>query len=379
MEKLKKNDLLLSDSFHLKDYETPINMKSFFLILIGILLLSSSPASCQLDSTNVQHALLDTLQEGSGLFDSNELLQISLRFNITEYKRKRSDVDYLDAIMTYHISETDSINKEVKVKSRGEFRRNYCNFPPLLLNFKMKDTIGQEFSRIDKLKMVTHCRPGTEENLFREFLIYKLYSALTENSFRVRLLKVNYINTFKKSKVESEYAFVIEPIDLLAKRIDAIEVETRLTQKNIKPEMMDRMAIFNYMIGNPDWSVPIQHNIKTLVQASSAQPNLGVIVPYDFDISGLVNTKYAIPFEGLRIKTVRERIYLGICREEQVFINALNEFSDKQEEFYKIINEFPYLKEKSKERMISYLEEYFRDLEKPDILVKVFRRDCIDF
>jgi hypothetical protein len=243
----------------------------------------------------------------------------------------------------------------------------------------MKDTVGQEFSRIDKLKMVTHCRPGTEENLFKEFLIYKLYNALTDNSFRVRLLKVNYINTFKKSKVESEYAFVIEPLDLLAKRIDAVEVKTNLTQKNVKPEMMDRMAIFNFMIGNPDWSVPIQHNIKILAQAKSAQPDLGVIVPFDFDISGLVNTDYAIPFEGLRIKTVRERIYLGICRKEQNFIDALKEFSDKKNEFYAIINAFPYLKEKSKQAMISYLDEFYRDLDKGNILPRLFMSDCINF
>jgi len=354
-------------------------MKSPFFSILVLLVFLVKPALCQIDPADSSYAVADTLSENSGLFDSDELLLISLRFNTTEYKRKRSDKDYLEAILTYHISDKDSINKEIKVRSRGEFRRNYCFFPPLLLNFRMKDSIQGDFASINKIKMVTHCRPGTEENLLKEYLIYKLYNALTENSFRVRLLRVTYINTFKESKPISEYAFVIEPIDLLAKRINAVEIETKLTQKNIKPEMMDRMAIFNYMIGNPDWSVPIQHNIQVLAQANSARPDLGVIVPYDFDITGLVNTKYAVPAEGLSIKSVRDRIYLGICRDEQVFNNALNEFSDKKEEFYEIINEFPYLKVKSKEKMIDYLEEFFRDIDKGNILARQFLRECIRF
>ena len=28
--------------------------------------------------------------------------------------------------------------------------------------------------------------------------------------------------------------------------------------------MLDRVAIFNYMIGNTDWSVPIKHNVILL-------------------------------------------------------------------------------------------------------------------
>jgi len=357
-----------------------VKMRINFSILAGLLLFLVSPVLCQNDTINTRNSVADTLHENSGLFDSNELLLISLKFDITQYKKKRSDKDYLDAILIYYTSDKDSTVKEIKVRSRGEFRREYCDFPPLLLNFRMKDSTTGEFYHIDKLKMVTQCKPANEEILLKEFLIYKLYNVLTENSFKVRLLRVNYINTFKKSKPVSEYAFVIEPIDLLTRRINSVKVlTTNLTQKNIKPEMMDRMAIFNYMIGNPDWSVPIQHNVLILSQPQSERPDLGIIVPFDFDFSGLVNTNYAIPFEGLRIKTVRERIYLGICREEQVFINALNEFLNKKDEFYKVINEFPYLNERSKKDMISYLDEFYRDFDKRNTIAKKLQIDCMHF
>lgn len=354
-------------------------MRSISYIFFCLLFVIGRPAFCQSDSLDIQNAVADTLLENFGLFNSDELLTISLRFDITQYLRKRSDKDYLDAILTYYISDKDSVNKEIKVRSRGEFRQSYCSFPPLLLNFKMKDSIEGEFFKIDKLKMVTHCNAGTEENLLKEFLVYKLYNVLTEVSFRVRLLRVNYIDTFKKRKPIGEYAFVIEPVDLLGQRTNSVEVKTNLNQKYIKPEMMDRMAIFNYMIGNTDWSVPINHNILILSQAYSERPDLGLIVPFDFDYSGLVNTYYAVPFEGLGIESVRERRYLGICRSKEVFINALGEFLNKKEEFYKVINDFPYLKEKTKKEMIIYLDGFFNLIDQRNTLVYDLLDGCISW
>jgi hypothetical protein len=356
-------------------------MKLSFGIICCILVFIALSAFGQSDSLYNQYAIADTLQEDIKLFDNNELLKVSLRFDITQFKKKRSDKDYLDAILTYYTSEKDSVNKVIKVRSRGEFRRSYCEFPPLMLNFKTKDTTIGEFSRINKLKMVTQCIAGNEESLLREYLTYKLYNVLTDNSFRVRLLKVNYINTSnKKKKTISEYAFIIEPVDLLTRRLKAVEVKTtNLTQKNIKPEMMDRLAIFNYMIGNTDWSVPIQHNILILSQGNSERPDLGVIVPFDFDFSGLVNTTYSSPFKDLKIKSVRERLYIGICRSKEVYKNALREFSDLKDEFYRVINEFPYLKEKEKKDMISYLEGFFTGIDKRETIVNSMLYDCISF
>jgi hypothetical protein len=355
-------------------------MKSHFYILSALLIFLIRSVSGQNDSLNTHFVASDTLSENSELFASNEMLRISLRFDITKYKKTKSDKEYLDATLTYHTSEKDSITKDIKVRSRGVFRRNYCELPPLMLNFKSKDTIPGEFFKINKLKMVTQCFTGSEETLLREYLVYKLYNVLTENSFRVRLLKVNYINTSKQNKTLSEYAFVIEPIELLAKRLDAIEVKAaNLNQKKLKPEMMDRMAIFNYMIGNTDWSVPINHNVLILSQAHSERPDLGAIVPFDFDFSGLVDADYASPFPDLKITSVKERLYLGVCRSEEVYINALLEFSNKKDDFYKVIKEFPYLREKSKKEMIIYLDGFFNGIGKRNTIVNKLLEDCISF
>lgn len=355
-------------------------MRFIYCLLFSLFVIQETPAYIQNESTVNQYSAADTLPENLGLFDSNEILTISLQFDITQYKKKKFKKDYFDAILSYQSSNKESINQEIKVRARGNFRLTYCDLPPLLLNFKMEDSTKGEFSGVNKLKMVTHCITGNNNILLKEYLTYKLYNVITENSFKVRLLKVNYINTSGKGKTLSEFAFVIEPEELLARRLNSAEVTTtNLTQKIIIPEMMDRLAIFNYMIGNTDWSVPINHNVLILTQGNPERPGTGIIVPYDFDYSGLVNAHYATPYEGLRIKSVRERMYLGICRSEKVYIKALSEFSDKKEALYKVINEFVYLDAKSKEDMISYLNSFFKDFDKNNTLAKKMLSDCIYF
>jgi hypothetical protein len=351
------------------------------LIVIQILFfISISSVYSQNDSISNPYAAADTLKNDFGLFTNDEIFELSLRFDINEYKKTKSEDKYLDAILTYHINSNDSINKEIKLKSRGVSRREICQFPPLSLNFKKTDFIKDDLSKIEKVKLVTHCERGNEEYLFREYLVYKLYNILTENSFKVRLVKINYINTYKESKPISTYAFFIEPIEFLAERTNSREVElTNLSQTNILPEVMDRVAIFNYMVGNTDWSIAGQHNCKILAQINSQRPELGILVPYDFDYTGLVNSRYAVPYEPLGLKTVRERYYLGMCRSDDVFQNALKEFSDKKEECYKTINEFPLLSEKSKKDMIDFLGSFFQGLEKQRFVLSDMKRTCKNF
>jgi hypothetical protein len=355
-------------------------MKKIFSILAILAGFSVLPSLCQLDSINMQYAVSDTLQEDITLFDSDELIEISLKFDITRYKRKRDESEYLDATLIYHKGPNDSIVKSLKVRPRGISRLSICDFPPLMLNFRKTDSIDSEFNRIDKIKMVTHCSAGGEEYLLKEFLIYKIFNSLTEYSFRVRLIRVNYINTAKETKPVREFAFLIEPVVTLGNRTNTEEVESaNVTQKHIKSDIMDRMAIFNYMIGNTDWSVPIRHN--TLVMAGSQYLGLesGIIIPYDFDYSGLVNTSYAVPFDGLGLESVRERRYLGVCRTAEQYKNALKEFLDKKEDIYKIINQFTYLDAKTKKEMIGYLEGFFKGFDKRDTNVNLLLKDCIKF
>jgi hypothetical protein len=349
-----------------------------FMTLPASAFFFSSAFGQESDKDSIQ-AVSDTLQD-FGLFTKTDLMHLALRFDLKQYTRKKPKDEYLKAVLTYYINEKDSVNKEVRLKSRGEFRNGYCSFPPIRLNFSKADLKRPDLKKIDKIKLVTHCQSGNEEYLFKEYLIYKLFNVLTDNSFRVRLAAVDYISTTQKDKVIRTYGFFIEPIEILAERLKTVPVESpALNQKNIIPEMMDRVAIFNYMIGNTDWSVPGQHNVRVLSGNTFDTPGLGTAIPYDFDYSGLVNAHYAIPTEGLGIDNVTQRRFLGICRPEENFKKALKEFSDKKSDFYKVINDFEYLSDKEKKGMINYLDEFYHSLEKIDGILNIFNNECKEF
>jgi hypothetical protein len=355
-------------------------MNKNILLFFFLTFSAAMPAFGQNDTIVNPYAANDTLSNDFGLFSNDEVLNLTLRFDITNYKKKKSKDEYLKANLTYHINDKDSVNKEIRIKSRGEMRNAYCDFPPVRLNFKKSDFKKDDLKAIETMKMVTHCESGNEENVFKEYLIYKLYNVLTETSFKVRLVKVEYIDTYKKRKPVNTYAFWIEPIEMLAKRVNTVEVQTlMLTQKNILPLWMDRVSIFNYMIGNTDWSVPNQHNCKVLADPKSPNPELGILVPYDFDYSGLVDAAYAIPYEPLGLKSVRERAYVGICRTEEEFNSSLKEFIDKKDEFYKVITDFTMLDVKDKAKMIGYLDSFYEEFDKRNTIVTNMMSRCKKF
>ncbi len=351
-------------------------MKKQVLIQFVIIVFLSLPLYSQVDNSDSSYAAVDTLSQDIGLFTSDEILNLSLRFDLTEYMRKKPKEEYMKAILTYHINEKDSINKEIKLRSRGISRNSICNFPPISLNFKKSDIKSPGMAKIDKIKLVTHCNSGNEEYLFKEYLIYKLYNVLTDYSFKVRLVKVDYISTAKNQKIIRSYAFLIEPLDILAERTESVPVESPgITKNNIIPSMLDRMTLFFYMIGNTDWSLAGQHNIKVLSVIDSDHPGQGAVVPYDFDYAGLVNAHYALPAEGLGLENVRERRYLGYCRSEEQYTEALKEFKENKGEFYRIINDFTYLNEKEKKFMIAYMDEFYKELEN-GYLIPALLREC---
>jgi hypothetical protein len=356
-------------------------MKKIFVVLLFISSFFVQPVFCQIDSLRATYAVKDTQDIKVTLFDTDEVFEISLKFDIPRYKKARSDTMNLDAVLTYYISDTDSVVKNIKVRARGNIRRTaICDFPPLMLNFKMKDPAGKEFAGINKLKIVPYCRIGYEQYVLKEYLVYKLYNVLTDYSLRVRLFKITYLSSVKEKKPLTQFGFALEPISLFEKRTKTKELNySNVTQRNLRPEILNRAAIFNFMIGNTDWSVPIKHNVILLTDAKNSTANDNLIVPYDFDYSGIVGTDYAVPFETLPIKTVQERLYMAVCRSETEFENALTEFKEKKDEFYKVINTFPYISDNSRKSMTRFIDGFYYYMDKRNSLIKKLGADCIWF
>lgn len=335
------------------------------------------------DHLLAQTAISDTSTKRFGLFDNEKLIEISLQFDLTTYFRSKPQEYYLKANITFHLSKTDSINKEIRLKTRGVFRNRYCMFPPIELNFKKAKFGYTDLDKISKLKLVPQCSSGKdkEDYVLREYLAYKLFNVLTDTSFRVRLLTVNYIDTQKKRKPVKQFGFFIEPAEMLAARTNSILIKSRnLNQKSIVPKIMDRLALFNFMIGNYDWAVPGLHNVLVIKSLNYDPYGMGIAIPHDFDWTGLVNASYAIPAEIIGTENVRERVFEGVCRSKEVFRKELDVFLAKKEEFYRVINEFPYINTKVKKDITGYLDGFFDQLiGSRDIILYNLMNSCKNF
>lgn len=315
-----------------------------------------------------------------GLFENESILDISLHFDLGTYLRKKPKDEYLKAVFTINPGKSDSISRKIKLRTRGQFRNSYCAYAPIELNLKNAHFGYTDLDSIGKMKLVTQCSSGAqfESYVLREYYAYKLYQVLTDTSFRVRLLRVTYYDSEKKKKPMTQYGIFIEPVEMLAERTGSVQVKNpKINQKHVIPVIMDRVAIFNYMIGNYDWSVPGQHNVRVL---KTLKNPLGIAIPYDFDWSGLVNATYAEPAEIVGIRNVRQRLFLGVCRSRQTYNGDLDLFAAKKNDFLNVINNSALLKNSDKTDMADFLNGFFDQLKgNRESLLYFLTENCKNF
>ncbi len=314
------------------------------------------------------------------LFGKDRLIRLSLIYDGKLYRRNRHRPEYQKALLRIQLEDSSWVEKPVKIKARGEFRRNYCSYPPFKLNIKKADFDNEYLDRAGAMKFVTQCKePRLYENLLlKEYLIYKMYNVLTDESFRVRLVQMTYVDTSrKKNQVYTKYGFLIEPLKSLVRRLNAVKVASgAIKSGDIEPFCIARVALFEYMIGNTDWSLAGQHNIK-VIKPLDIHRLPALTIPYDFDYSGLIDAPYAVPAENTGLESVRDRLYRGPCLPDSVNERAVCLFLDKRKEMETIIRDFPYLSEKVKKEMLHYLEDFFHELEVPAVRKNMIFGDCL--
>lgn len=323
-------------------------------------------------------AVVDTIYTNVDLFGVTSPMKITLTLNLKEYQRNKQKGEYMPAKFTYQINDTLILEKEMRVRARGNFRRNYCQFAPFWLNIKKADVENRFLKDTKKIKIVTHCGDSKSyrDLVLKEYLAYRIYNILSPVSFRVRLIDMTYVDTGRKGKITHTWAFMIEPEEMVAERHQALVFKKDdLGMRLMEPEAFDLVALFMYMIGNPDYSVAGRHNVKILGMEGFGSVGY-TPVPYDFDYSGLVNASYAIPGENLGISSVRERYFLGLCREDEAYLKAISTIDNHREEILELIRTFSYLDERDRREMIQYLEGYFRKSENPEVLIRDLKGTC---
>jgi len=306
------------------------------------------------------------------------VMEITLEADFQDLIKRKSNDEYRDAVLKYQYNDSVLISRNLKIKPRGNMRKQICHFPPLKLNFPKKDVFIKELKDFDKIKMVGSCRKSKSygQYLLAEYYVYKLYNILTEFSLRVRLLRVRYVDTSGRYKTDTRYAFIIEPVDELADRLDYIPIDVSGIHPNLmNPAKTNAMDVFQYMIGNTDYSVAGLHNVK-LIKSTSFNIQEPVVIPYDFDYSGLVNTTYAVPYETLNLENVKERKFMGFCRTEQELGLTFEIFEKHKKEILSVYNSDCLLNKPFKKQSLKYLEEFYQNIANKHLVENDFLNGC---
>ena len=264
----------------------------------------------------------------------------------------------------------------VKLRTRGIFRLKKCAFPPIRLDLPAHKVEGTLFAGQDRLKLVTHCQGDRlyERNLLREYALYRAFNTVTDSSFRVRLAHVTYIDSARHDTV-TRYGFLIESDAGLAQRISAHTLAAdNLYDPIMDPSYMTMVSIFQYLIGNTDWSVYKRHNIAIFQQVAEPKPLFAV--PYDYDFSGAVNAPYAIPPEQLHTQSVRQRVYRGFCQPDSILAPVLDRFRGAKDSMYAAVRAVPDLPERDARDVLEYFDEFYKLLDNRAAVNREFGRGC---
>ncbi len=232
------------------------------------------------------------------------------------------------------------------------------------------------FDGQENLKLVTHCRnlKAAEQYPLREYAAYRIFNLLTPKSFRARLVKVTYVNTAGNKSLGTHNGMLIEDDGDLAKRMEGRIVTQSELLSRLDRDNFTLVTTFSYMIGNLDVSVLGQHNVK-LVQT---QNRAVYVVPYDFDYSGLVDTPYAMPPRELdKVTSVRDRMYRGPCRSMPELETFFAQFRAIRPAIATMYESIPDFDEKGKKRALEFLDEFYRTLDRPNVVKRDFTAYCL--
>ena len=144
--------------------------------------------------------------------------------------------------------------------------------------------------------------------------------------------------------------------------------------QNVERNEFRKMAVFQYMIGNTDWSVPFLQNIKLITNDSTKAP---VAVPYDFDHAGIVDADYAKPAPELELSSIRERLYRGFCvKDLKDFEETFELFNQLKDDFYKVYTNCTLLSRNYVKSTTRFLNDFYKVINSDKATYLEFGKPC---
>ena len=320
---------------------------------------------------------------GNPLFEDQTKLDVIIEMPMKTIVKDAEDRPEVPGVLRYTDAGSEVV-LDVTMSTRGHSRLEYCRFPPLSLNLKKKQVEGTLFEGQNKLKIVTQCRPSKiyKRYLFQEFGIYRGFNVLTDNSIRVRALSITFRDSEGRDEDDVQQAFFLESDKEVAERLAMEPIKA----PTIYPAQLDSrhasiFSLYQYLIANTDWSMlkgpgsePCCHNGKVIITPGTT--NGWIVLPYDFDQAGLINTKYSVPADGLGIRSVKQWLFRGRCLNLEYLDESIVKFNELRPQIEEALNP-PGIDQRSRKNALKYIDRFYDIVNDPKKRKREIEDDCL--
>jgi hypothetical protein len=273
-------------------------------------------------------------RDQGSFFNSEMPLSVTLTTDIGRIRKDKGEKKpWRSGTITY----TDSAGKEYKIpvqlRTRGIWRLKNCEIPPLRVNFARATSVGTPFWGLDMPKLTSVCRNDDqyEQYILQELQLYRVQNLLTPISHKARLVNITYVESASGKVFAKRAAIMLEEAEAMAQRIGGLEVKLKGARADDLDPFHNAFAgVFQYFIGNTDFSIAGLHNMELLSQ----QDGTVYPIPWDYDFAGAINTRYATTDPSLTIRRVRERLYRGYCGPPEEVTRVVALFKEKKDAIY---------------------------------------------
>ncbi|MBK8920782.1 MAG: hypothetical protein IPM81_04625 [Saprospirales bacterium] len=285
--------------------------------------------------------------------------KFTLETDLTTLLENRRSTEYTPAVLTLE----NGKSFQVRVVPKGKYRRKVAEIPPLKIKFPKKALAAEGLDTLNEVKLVLPCYESEagDELIVKEYLIYKMFEHLTSACVRARLVRVTLRDNHVEKFSRKMYALLVEDNEETAARLNGYEIEQfGMPVDSMVTQQVAMVALFEYMIGNTDWDIPMIRNLRLIRSKMSSRV---LVIPYDFDFSGLVAAPYASPSSESGLHTVRDRFLMANGIPQEALRRAVQILKSAQKDLYAICRS-KYLSRPATDDMIYYLDTFFLMIDK---------------
>ena len=299
------------------------------------------------------------------LFAEVQPIEVTLSAPFRQLRRNRTgEAVYKPATLSY-AGDSGVVTVPARVRPRGVWRRQNCDIPPLLLNLTKDSTRRTLFAKLDRVRLTLHCRDQDDydQYLLKEYQLYRVQRLLTPYTFDVRLARMTYVDSERKDTVAQRYGFFQEQDDLFAHKVGARLMEVQgAGPADVEPYQSAFFGVFQYFVGNSDFSIRALHNVVLLYKEPVYVPTAR-----DFDWSGAVNARYAKPNPILPIRSVTQRVMRGYCAPAQEYEKVFSLFRAQKDSIYALYRDpiGSLMKPNVVKETLEYFDDFYETINDP--------------